>query len=459
MDRAPDDHAERLATLRATFRSGRTKDAAWRRRQLEALQRMMAEEEAALTGALHRDLNKPLQEAWITETSFVQSEAAYAADRLPAWMAPRRVRTPLVAQPGSSRVVPEPLGVVLIMGAWNYPIQGLLAPLVGALAAGNCAVIKPSDVSVATSHEIARLVPRYLDPQAVTVVEGGVEETTALLTHRFDHICYTGSGQVGRIVMAAAAKHLTPVTLELGGKSPCIVTHEADLASAARRIAWGKWVNAGQTCIAPDYVLVARGLREALVERLAFELRRMYGEDPKLSPDYGRIVNERHARRVAGYLAQGRIAIGGQVDLAERYVAPTVLLDVPPDAAVLSEEIFGPVLPLLEVDGLDAAIEYVSDRDKPLALYVFGSTAQADRVVAATSAGMVCINDTLMFTAVPELPFGGVGASGTGAYTGSHGFRTFSHDKAVLHRGRMLDLDARYPPYSAAKLKLLRRVR
>jgi aldehyde dehydrogenase (NAD+) len=459
MDRAHDLHADRLAMLRTTFRSGRTRDAAWRRRQLEALQRMMAEAEAELVGALHQDLNKPLQEAWITETSFVKAEAAYAAARLERWMAPRRVRTPLVAQPGSSRVVPEPLGVVLIMGAWNYPIQGLLAPLVGALAAGNCAVVKPSDLSVASSHTIARLLPEYLDPEAVIVIEGGVDETTALLAHRFDHICYTGSGQVGRIVMAAAARHLTPVTLELGGKSPCIVTREADLANAARRIAWGKWLNAGQTCIAPDYVLAERGLRDPLVGALRAEVGRMYGDDPKRSPDYGRIVNERHAARIARYVTEGRIAFGGDVDIAARYVAPTVMLDLPADAAALSEEIFGPVLPVLEVDGLDAAIDHVNARDKPLALYVFGTAAQADRVVAATSAGMVCINDTLMFTAVPELPFGGVGASGTGAYTGSHGFRTFSHDKAVMHRGRMLDLDARYPPYSASKLKLLRRIR
>ena len=459
MDRAPDPFADLVARLRATFGSGRTRDLAWRRRQLDGLRRMMVEEEAALTGALRADLNKPLQEAWIAETAFDAGEADYAARRLERWSAPRRVRTPIVAQPGSSRIVPEPLGVVLIIGAWNYPVQLVLAPLVGALAAGNCAVLKPSEVSAATSSLLAALIPKYLDPDAVAIVEGGVDETSALLAQRFDHILYTGNGTVGRIVMTAAARHLTPVTLELGGKSPCIVTRAADLDVAARRIAWGKWMNAGQTCIAPDYLLVERGLASTLVERLRAEVRRMYGDDPAHSPDYGRIVNERHARRIAGYLSGGRIAFGGEVDLAARYIAPTVLLDVAADAPVMTEEIFGPVLPLIEVDSLQAAIDVVLARDKPLALYLFGDDAEADRVIGQTSAGMVGVNDTLMFHAVPELPFGGTGASGMGSYTGRSGFDTFSHLKPVLRRGTIFDLDVRYPPFTARKLGLLRRLR
>lgn len=458
MDRSIDPFAERIAQLRATFASGRTRTAEWRRRQLDGLARMMVEQEAALAAALHQDLRKPLQEAWIAELAFVRGEARYAAKQLGRWMAPRRVRTPMVAQPGTSRLVPEPLGVVLVIGAWNYPVQLALAPMIGALAAGNCVLLKPSEVAQATSAALARLLPEYLDPEAVAVVEGGVDETTALLRQRFDHILYTGNGAVGRIVMAAAAKHLTPVTLELGGKSPCIVTRSADLDAAARRIAWGKWFNAGQTCIAPDYLLVDRGLGTTLAERLRAEVKRMYGDDPKRSPDYGRIVNERHARRVAGYLGAGRVAFGGEVDLEQRYVAPTVLLDVPADAPVMTDEIFGPVLPILEVDGLDAAIAHVGGREKPLALYVFGSKDEAEAIVARTAAGQVCVNDTMMFHAVRELPFGGVGESGMGCYTGSHGFRTFSHLKPVLRRGLMLDLDARYPPYSAKKLSLLKRV-
>ncbi|HYF57465.1 MAG TPA: aldehyde dehydrogenase family protein [Burkholderiaceae bacterium] len=459
MERAVDPYADRIAALRACFASGRTRTLEWRRRQLDGLRRMMVEEEGPLAAALADDLGRPLQEAWVAELSMVRAEAEHASRRLPRWMAPRRVPTPLVAQPGSSRLVPEPLGVVLVVGAWNYPVQLALSPLVGALAAGNCAVLKPSELSAATSRLLARLVPRYLDPEAVAVVEGGVDETTALLAHRFDHILYTGNGTVGRIVMAAAARHLTPVTLELGGKSPCIVTRSADLDLAARRIAWGKFINAGQTCIAPDYVLVEPALADALTGKLHEAVRRMYGDDPRRSPDYGRIVAERHVRRIAGYLEAGRVAFGGEVDVAARYVAPTVLRDVPPDAPVLEHEIFGPVLPIVEVPDARAAVAHVLARDKPLALYVFGDATEADPIVDAISAGNVCVNDTMMFMAVPELPFGGVGASGMGAYTGSHGFRTFSHLKPVMRRGAMLDLDARYPPYTPGKLGLLRRLK
>jgi aldehyde dehydrogenase (NAD+) len=459
MDRAPDPFADLVAGLRATFQSGRTRPLEWRRRQLHGIARMMQERETELVAALVEDLRKPLQEAWMAELSFVQGEASYASRQLSRWAAPRRVRTPLVGQPGRSEILPEPLGVGLIIGAWNYPIQGTLGPLVGALAAGCCAIVKPSEVSAATSHAIARLLPLYVEPDAVAVVEGGVDETGALLQQRFDRIVYTGNGTVGRIVMAAAAKHLTPVTLELGGKSPCIVTRRADLESAARRIAWGKWLNAGQTCIAPDYLLVEQGLGPTLVERLRAQVAKMYGENPQRSPDFARIVNARHLRRIARYLEAGRVAFGGEIDPDDRYVAPTVMLDVPPDAPAMTEEIFGPVLPIVEVPDLDAAIRWVVEREKPLALYVFGSADEGDEVVARTSAGQVCVNDTMMFMAVPGLPFGGVGAAGTGSYTGPHGFETFSHAKPVMRRGRMLDLDARYPPYTAGKLRLLRRVR
>ena len=460
-DRAPFTDTATLAPtierLNRTFAQGRTRAAPWRRKQLQALCRMLEENERAFLDALFTDLHKPVQEAWIAELSFVRSEARHALRNLSRWMAPRKVRTPLVSQPGSSQIVPEPLGTVLVIGAWNYPLQLVLSPLVGVIAAGNCALIKPSEVAAATSALIARLVPRYLDPDAVAVVEGGVEQTTALLTHRFDHILYTGNGQVGRIVMTAAARYLTPVTLELGGKSPCIVTRNANLATTARRIAWGKWMNAGQTCIAPDYVLVERGLRDGLVAQLGAEVAKMYG-DPKTSKDFGRIISQRHARRLAAYLDQGRVAFGGVADADSRYVAPTVLVDVPVDAPVMVEEIFGPVLPVLEVDDLAAAMAFVNAREKPLALYVFGNAHEADQVLAGTAAGMACINDVLVMMGVPELPFGGVGASGIGSYTGSHGFRTFSHFKPILRRGLWPDLDARYPPFTDGKLKLLKKV-
>jgi aldehyde dehydrogenase (NAD+) len=451
--------AATVATLRATFEHGRTRPAEWRRRQLDAICRMLADQEPAFLDALQRDLHKAAQESWLAELSFVTLEARYAMRNLRRWMAPRRVRTPLIAQPGSSRVESEPIGLVLVIGAWNYPVQLTLAPMVSALAAGNCVLLKPSEVSAHTSALLARLLPQYLDPGAVAVIEGGVEETTAVLEHRFDHILYTGNGHVGRIVMTAAARHLTPVTLELGGKSPAIVLRSADLESAARRIAWGKWMNAGQTCVAPDYVLVEPAMKAQLVALLRREVERMYGSDPQRSPDYGRIVNTRHATRIASYMQQGTVAFGGVADVAQRYVAPTVLLDVPHDAAVLRDEIFGPVLPVLEVADAAAAIAYVKRQDKPLALYVFAGRQDAETVVEGTSSGMVCINDVAIFMAVPELPFGGVGPSGMGDYSGSHGFRTFSHQKPVMRRGLALDLAARYPPFSDAKLRFLKLVR
>jgi aldehyde dehydrogenase (NAD+) len=448
-----------LARLRATFDSGRTRSAGWRRSQLDALRRMLAAEADALYEALWKDLHKPRQESWLAELSLVDAEAAHAAKNLASWMRPRRVRTPLIAQPGSSRIEPEPLGVVLVIGAWNYPLLLTLSPMIGALAAGNCVVVKPSEIAAHTSSLIARLLPAYLDPDAVAVVEGGVDATTELLSHRFDHILYTGNAQVGRIVMTAAARHLTPVTLELGGKSPAIVCRGADTMTAARRIAWGKWMNAGQICVAPDYALVDRSIAAEFVEQLRVRVDRMYGSDPRTSPDYCRIVSDRHVDRLAGYLREGRTAFGGEVVAAERYVAPTVLVELPPSARVLREEVFGPILPIVEVDDVDAAVAYVNARAKPLALYAFGDRAEVEAVVSRTAAGMVCTNDVAVFTGVPELPFGGVGESGMGGYGGSHGFRTFSHMRAVFRRGRGLDPDARYAPYGKWKWRLLKLLR
>ncbi|MEJ2299417.1 MAG: aldehyde dehydrogenase family protein, partial [Woeseiaceae bacterium] len=392
--------------------------------------------------------------------SYVAHDAAYCRKHLREWVRRRRVSTPLTGMPGKSWVQPEPLGVVLIIGAWNYPVQLVLDGLAAALAAGNCAVIKPSELAPATSALLARLVPQYLDDACIRVVEGAVAETTALLELPWDHILYTGGGKVGRIVMAAAAKHLTPVTLELGGKSPCVVMPDADLETTANRIAWGKFTNAGQTCIAPDYVLVDADTEKKLVPLLRDAITNMFGDDPATSDSYGRIVNDRHFERLSGLLASGEVAIGGQADAAERFIAPTVLTGVATDSAVMQEEIFGPILPIVRSDDLEAAIRFIRRGDKPLAAYIFTRDAQAEqRFLSSVSSGNACVNDTMMFMAVPELPFGGVGPSGMGCYSGEHGFRTFSHMKAVMKRGWWPDPDLRYAPYTDSKFSLLRKLR
>jgi len=444
--------------LRTAFEEGRTRPVAWRRAQLARLVAMLVEHEAVFAAALKADLGKSTKEAWITEIEFVRGEARRTSKRLAKWMRPRRVPTPLFAIPGRSRIVSEPLGVALIIAPWNYPLMLALSPLVGAIAAGNCAALKPSEIAPNTSAAIARLLPDYLDPDCFAVIEGGVETATALLAERWDKIFYTGNGTVGRIVMGAAAKHLTPVTLELGGKSPCIVLDDARLDVAARRIVWGKFLNAGQTCVAPDYVLVERAQEAALLEALTRAIAEFYGTDPAASADFARIVNDRHFKRLTPLLKDGTVVTGGQSDASARYIAPTVLRDMALDSTVMREEIFGPILPVQPVEGLDEAIAFVNARPKPLALYVFSENrAHTDRVVAETSAGGVAINETVLHLAVPSLPFGGVGESGSGAYHGAFSFRAFSHEKAVLARWSRPDLMFRYPPLTRRRFALLKR--
>ncbi len=432
-----------------------------RRTQLGQLRRLLVEQEDALVDALRADLGKPPIEAYITEIAFTINEIDDALGNLVAWNRPSRVKVPLTFKPGTARMHPQPLGTVLIIAPWNYPIQLLLAPLVPALAAGNCAVLKPSEVTPTVSAVLADLLPRYLDQRAVAVVTGAVDETTALLEERFDHIFYTGNGTVGRTIMAAAARHLTPVTLELGGKSPAIVAADADIEVAARRIAWGKFLNAGQTCVAPDYVLVEAEAEAEFLDELATAITEFYGSDPGSSPDYARIVNERHHDRLMGLLDGGgydRTVAGGSGDRASRYLAPTVLAGVKPDAAVMAEEIFGPILPVLAVDDIDEAIRVVNDRDKPLALYAFSSNERTlERIVEQTSSGGVTLNHVLLHIVVPGLPFGGVGRSGMGSYHGKAGFDIFSHRKPVLGKPTRPDPSLMYPPYTGFKQMIIRR--
>jgi aldehyde dehydrogenase (NAD+) len=445
--------------LRAAFDSGKTRPIAWRLQQVAGLGRLVREREAEIAEALHADLGKPRIESFIAESNYVRGDAEHVIKHLASWMKPEKVRTPLVTQPGTSRIHREPLGVALIVGPWNYPFQLVIEPLLGALAAGNCALIKPSEVAPATSALLARWLPQYVDPECVKVVLGGVPETTALLRERFDHIFYTGNGAVGRIVMEAAAKHLTPVTLELGGKSPCFIDKSADLDVTARRIAWGKFYNAGQTCVAPDYLLAHEEIHDALLDRLQVTLAEFYGADPQKSPDYGRVVNSRHLQRLMKLLGSGRIVAGGQADEADRYLAPTVLADVKADSAVMEDEIFGPILPVLRVRDVNEAVSFINARPKPLALYVFaGDGAVQDQMISRTSSGGATINHAWLHLVVRDLPFGGVGPSGMGAYHGRASFETFSHRKSVLKKPTAVDPDLLYPPYTEAKTRWIKRL-
>jgi aldehyde dehydrogenase (NAD+) len=413
--------------------------------------------EADLLQALHKDLGKGEFEAYTGEVGFVYEEIGHALSHMDEWARTVRVPTPLVHQPSESAIHVQPRGTVLVIGPWNYPLQLMLSPLVGAVAAGNTAVLKPSELAPATAAVVGRLIERTFSPDFCAVVGGGVPETTRLLAERFDHIFFTGSIPVGKVVMRAAAEHLTPVTLELGGKSPCIVDEHVDVAVAARRITWGKFYNAGQTCVAPDYLLVHRSVKSDLLAGIKKSLAEFFGADPQQSPDYGRIVNERHFDRLAE-LVDGKVYLGGQKDRASLYFAPTVLDDARMSDRSMAGEIFGPVLPVLAFDTLDEAVALVKERPNPLACYVFTSrSATEKRIVDEVPFGGGCVNNTLIHLANPHLPFGGVGASGMGAYHGKFSFDTFSHKKAVTKTTTRLDLKLKYPPY-AGRLGLIRKL-
>ena len=449
-----------VARLRQAYESGRTKPLAWRLAQLKAFGALLRENGPTLEKALWEDLHKAPAEAQYAEIGFTLAELGSVQKHLRGWLRPTRVAAPAALLPATAKTVLEPLGVVAIIAPWNYPVQLTLAPAIGALAAGNAVVLKPSELSPATSRVLAELVPRYLDPTAVAVIEGGVPETTELLAQKLDHIFYTGNGTVGRIVLEAAAKHLTPVTLELGGKSPTYIDDSVDLDAAAARIVWGRFLNAGQTCIAPDYVLATSAVQAKLGPLVAKWIERYFGADPKQSSDYGRVINDRQFERLTGLLGAGRLVTGGEADASQRYLAPTVLADVPRDAPVMQQEIFGPILPFVTVDGLDDAIRYINANDKPLALYVFSDDARTRRrFVTETSSGALGFGIPLGHIGVHGLPFGGVGASGAGAYHGRRSLTTFSHEKAVLSKPLKPDtIQLIAPPYTSARENLIRKV-
>lgn len=450
--------ADIIQKQRKFFQTGKTQDVVFRIAQLNTLKQAVLENELAIIQALKADLHKPELEAVTSETLFIIGEIDYTLKHIKNWTKPAKVPVNLEVFPASARIYPEPLGVVLIIGAWNYPFDLVLSPLIGAIAAGNCAILKPSEIALHSSNLLAEIIPKYFDSGYIAVVEGGVETNQQLLAEKFDHIFFTGGTAVGKIVMAAAAKHLTPVTLELGGKSPCIVDTDINIEHTARRIAWGKFFNAGQTCIAPDYLLVDQKIKENLLTELAKCLKEFYGEHPETSPDYARIISQRHFERLVNFLKDGEIRIGGETNPESLYIAPTVLNNISWEDTIMQEEIFGPILPVIEYSDITEAIACINSRPKPLALYLFSQNKNLQhRVLQETSSGGVCINETVMHFGVPSLPFGGVGDSGIGSYHGKASFDTFSHKKSVLQNSFLFDLKLRYPPYKG-KLSLLKRL-
>ena len=446
-----------VAELRAAFLRGLSRPLAWRREQLGGLEALIQENSAELYGALQKDLGKCSSESWITDLGLALSSVRSIRKKLGTWTAPERVPNPIALVPAQSFLIREPLGVVLIISPWNCPVQLTLMPLAAAIAAGNCVVVKPSEISAYTSQVLARLIPSYLDSKCIAVVEGAADVSTALLSERFDHIFYTGNPAIGKIVMEAAARHLTPVTLELGGKSPCIVDESADLQTAAQRIVFGKFLNAGQTCIAPDYILVHESRQQKLLNHLRTAVSRFYGADPKSNQAYGRIVNDRHFRRLQELMGCGEVVVGGEMDRQARYIAPTILRNVSIHSPLMAEEIFGPILPVIPIPSITAAVEFVNTRPKPLALYLFCQSRELERfVLENTSSGGVCVNTTLLHHANERLPFGGVGESGMGNYHGRFGFETFSHRRALVRKPVRPEIPLAYPPYTRLKDFLLR---
>ncbi|BAY75731.1 aldehyde dehydrogenase [Nostoc linckia NIES-25] len=449
--------SEIIQHQREFFQTGKTKDINFRIEQLQKLKQAIIEHEQEIIEALQADLYKPVVETYLTEIAVIK-EIDYAIKHIKTWTKPKKAPVSLEFFSYSARIYPEPVGVVLIISPWNYPFQLAISPLVGAIAAGNCAIIKPSEIASHTSGIVAKIITKYFQKAYIAVVEGGVEASQKLLAEKFDHIFFTGGTAVGKIVMEAAAKHLTPVTLELGGKSPCIVDTDINVEHTARRITWGKFINAGQTCIAPDYLLVDKKIKKDLIDSLEKSLKEFYGDNPANSPDYARIISQKHFDRLSKFLENGEVIIGGETKSSERYIAPTIIDNVPLEDSVMQEEIFGPILPIIEYSDIAEAIALINSRPKPLALYFFSQNKNLQkRVLQETSSGGVCINDTIMHVGVTSLPFGGVGDSGIGNYHGKASFDTFSHHKSVLQNSFWLDLKWRYAPYHN-KLPLIKKL-
>lgn len=443
---AQPDYSAQVKSLHAYHATLDPQNLGWRKAQLRALSKMLTENKDIFLDALKKDLGTNPTEGALLQLELINSEIEHALKNVDDWAKPQKVPTPLHLKPSSAKIIQEPLGVALIIGAWNYPLLLTLSPLVGCIAAGNAAVIKPSEMSPATSSVIAELLPRYLDPQAFEVIEGAIPETKALLQETFDKIFFTGSAPVGKSVMKAAAEHLTPVTLELGGQCPAIVDKTADIKQTALRIVFAKFSNAGQTCVAPNHVFVHKDVADEFTEAVKETIVEFFGRDPHKSPDYGRIVNQRHHQRLTNLLHGQKIAHGGNADPRDLYISPTVLKDVDLSAPVMQEEIFGPILPLITVGDLSEAFNHISQGEKPLAAYVFTKDKAVMKQAEKIKAGAVCINNAMLHLGVHDLPFGGVGGSGFGQYHGKAGFETFSHAKPVMKSGK-LEPGVHYPPH------------
>jgi len=442
---------------RAFFSTGNTLDIDFRINALKKLKAVIKENEGDILDALKWDLNKSPFEAYATEVGFVYNELNDAIRNIRKWCKAKRARTPMTQFKSTSYIVSEPYGVVLIMSPWNYPFQLTVAPLIGAVAGGNCAVVKPSAYSPATSAVLRRILSCF-EKEYIAVVEGGREANQELLNEKFDYIFFTGSVQVGKTVMEKAARNLTPVTLELGGKSPCIVDRDVDIDLAARRIIWGKIINSGQTCVAPDYVYVHKDVKDSLIGSMKRYITVFYGEHPCENPQYPRIVNEKHFRRLLGLIDKEKVYYGGEYDESGLRISPTILENVTREDAVMHEEIFGPILPVLTYEDPEEIFSAITSRPKPLALYLFTRNRKFEHeIISRISFGGGCINDTLVHLATPYMPFGGVGESGMGSYHGKWSFDTFTHKKSIMKKSCYIDIPLRYPPYEN-KIDLLKKI-
>ena len=443
-----------VESQRAYFRTGATLDIRFRKQMLRRFLEAFEQWESRLTDALWTDLHKSYEEAYLTEISIVKAEIKTHLRKLSSWSKKRRVSTPIKLFPSQSHIVKEPLGNALIIAPWNYPVQLLLNPLVGAISSGCTAMLKPSPYVPTVSNTIAAMIAETFPEEYVALVQGNRDVNTALLNERWDIIFFTGSPSLGKRVMSAAAKNLTPVVLELGGKSPCIIDRTANIAVAARRIAWGKTLNSGQTCIAPDYILIHRDVKEQFVEAFAAEVKALHGNDVKSDKHYVRLVNDRAFERVSSYIRDAKVLCGGATDATERYIEPTLLDNPSLTSPVMTEEIFGPVFPVITLEGdfVDRVVDFVTSREKPLALYYFGRECDGWEVIHRTSSGGGCINDVIMHIANEHVPFGGVGNSGMGRYHGRDSFDCFSHTRSMIATATWIDLPFRYMPYKVFNL-------
>jgi len=453
-----EDVKKLIKQQREFFSTGKTLDLRFRINALKKLKESVKKHEEEVCEALRRDLNKAAFEAYATEVGFVYAEINEMIRKLPGWSRVKKVRTPVTQFKSSSYIVSEPYGVVLIMSPWNYPFQLSIAPLIGAIAGGNCAVVKPSAYSPNTSSIIAKIIGECFDSNYICVIEGGREANKELLNEKFDYIFFTGSVSVGKIVMEAASKNLTPVTLELGGKSPCIVDRDSNIDISARRIIWGKTINSGQTCVAPDYCFAHKDIKDSLIAAMIKYIKEFYGDKPCANPEYPRIINEKHFNRLKALIDGEEVAAGGDFNEETLQISPTILDNVNFDSAVMQEEIFGPILPIIEYDDIEQVISYINSHPKPLALYLFTNNKELEQmIVKRVPFGGGCINDTLVHLATSEMPFGGVGESGMGGYHGKWSFDTFTHKKSIMKKSFSIDIELRYPPYGN-KLNILKKI-